>query len=213
MPVVKRWQDLPEWSKIKKYERIRIYKDDAVEIHEEYPGVCFRVLVGRVTVEENGKRIDLESEDNYFSETGHFKVYYRLRYILEYSEIMLICGSWKEVQHLGNFKVQEFKTLLPVNEGTEADYYRNTFFDNHYHDFDEYWIVWEGRGVVQTEGKLIEVEPGDCVCTGKGHHHDFPVVHELISSIALETELEGAMRTGHLWEHRDGKAEPDPERC
>lgn len=206
MPVVKKWQDLPEWSKIKKYERRKVFKDQAIEINESYPQVCFRVLAGRVTVEENGKRVNLETEDNYFSETGHFTVYYRLRYILEYSEIMLMCGNWKEA-HVGNFKVQRFKELPPVNEGTPANYYRNTFFDNHYHDFDEYWIVWDGTGVVQTEGELVEVEPGDCVCTAKGYHHDFPIVHSTISSIALETEPEGQKRPGHLWEQLHGPAE------
>ncbi len=211
MPVVKKWQDLPSWSRIKKYERISIYKDQAVTVSESYPKVCLRVLVGRVTIEENGKIVELESEQNYFSETGQFTVFYRMRYILEYSEIMLICGDWQEAA-MGNFKVQIFKHLPAVNEGTPAAYYRNTFFDNHYHDFDEYWIIWEGAGVVQTEGKLVEVEPGDCVCTGMGHHHDFPIVHSTISSIAFETEPEGQKRPKHLWEQVHGPAAPDPIR-
>lgn len=211
MPVVKRWQDLPEWCKLKKYERIAIYKDQSVEIDENYPKVAIRVLSGRCTVVENGKTTDLERDETYMAESGRFTISYKLRYILEKSEVMLMCGDW-EWAHIGGFMVERFKTLEPVNEGTKADYYRNTFFDNHYHDFDEYWIIWEGSGVVQTEGKLIEVEPGDCVCTGMGHHHDFPIVHSLVSSVALETEPEGQKRPKHLWEHVHGKAEPDPER-
>ena len=49
-------------------------------------------------------------------------------------------------------------------------------FDCHFHDCDEYWILFAGRGIAVSEGKRYEVASGDCVATGMGHHHDFPIV-------------------------------------
>ncbi|MCL2814066.1 MAG: cupin domain-containing protein, partial [Oscillospiraceae bacterium] len=71
------------------------------------------------------------------------------------------------------------------------DYYRNTAFDNHYHDCDEYWIIVEGSGTVYSENKKYEVQAGDCVVTGMGHHHDFPVVDSHIYAVYFETTLGG----------------------
>ncbi|MCZ7543520.1 MAG: hypothetical protein M5R40_08270 [Anaerolineae bacterium] len=66
------------------------------------------------------------------------------------------------------------KSSAPEDRGDPVDYPKETDFDNHYHDCDEYWILWAGRGTVVSEGKFYEVGPGDCVATGMGHHHDFP---------------------------------------
>ena len=100
----------------------------------------------------------------------------------------------------------------PENPGTKTNYYRNTVFENHYHDYDECWIVYKGGGVACNEGKLIEVRAGDCVVTGIGHHHDFPIVQEKVYAIALEPEATGDKRIGHLWEHTHGPAVPRADR-
>ncbi|MGH2616746.1 MAG: cupin domain-containing protein, partial [Thermomicrobiales bacterium] len=89
-----------------------------------------------------------------------------------------------------------------------VSYPKTTSFDSHYHDCDEYWIVWAGRGVAVSEGQEYEVGPGDCVATGMGHHHDFPRVQEPVQAVYFETTLQGAKRRGHLWEHTHGLAQP-----
>ena len=63
-----------------------------------------------------------------------------------------------------------------------------------------------------SEGKSHEVGPGDCVVTGMGLHHDFPIVHEAVKSVYFETGLEGEARRGHLWDHTHGVAVPQAER-
>jgi len=94
------------------------------------------------------------------------------------------------------------------DKGDPVDYPKDTSFDNHYHDCDEYWIVFDGKGIAVSEGESYEVGPGDCIATGMGHHHDFPQVFEPIRAVYFETTIEGKKRRGHLWNHRHGQAEP-----
>jgi mannose-6-phosphate isomerase-like protein (cupin superfamily) len=96
--------------------------------------------------------------------------------------------------------------------GDPAPYPKTTAFDNHFHDCDEYWIVYEGRGVAYSEGRRYALSRGDCLATGMGHHHDFAEVWEPVRAVFFETALEGRQRKGHLWEHTHGPAEPRLER-
>ena len=93
-------------------------------------------------------------------------------------------------------------------QGRPGPYLKTTNFDTHYHDCDEYWVVWGGRGRGGLGGAGYEVGPGDCVATGMGHHHDFARVHEPVRAVYFETTLGGAKRLGHLWEHTHGPARP-----
>lgn len=69
-----------------------------------------------------------------------------------------------------------------------------------------------GRGTAVSEGKHYAVGPGDCVATGMGHHHGFPLVAEPVRAVCFETALEGRKRRGHLWNHTHGPAEPRADR-
>jgi mannose-6-phosphate isomerase-like protein (cupin superfamily) len=122
---------------------------------------------------------------------------------------MLICGEWERAD-VNIFRVERFDA--PTNSGTPCSYYRNTGFDNHYHDYDEFWILYEGSGVVYTENRAFEVDAGDCVVTGSGWHHDFPIVHSPVCAVAVEPMDSNVKRLGHLWEQKDGKAVPDMKR-
>src|SRR5690606_11814494 len=115
-----------------------------------------------------------------------------------------------EVGGSGLFSVH--KSDAPQDRGDPVSYPKETNFDRHYHDMDEYWIVFRGQGVAVSEGKHYEVEAGDCIATGMGHHHDFPLVFEPIRAVFFETTLEGEKRRGHLWEHTHGIARPKAER-
>ena len=103
-------------------------------------------------------------------------------------------------------------SMEPHNAGDLADYERNASFDNHYHDCDEYWIVFSGSGRVVSEGISYEVGVGDCIATGCGHHHDFPMVYEPVSAVFFETTIIGEKRPGHLWNHKHGQAKPNAGR-
>jgi mannose-6-phosphate isomerase-like protein (cupin superfamily) len=125
--------------------------------------------------------------------------------------LIRMAGCWgEEVGGSGLFEVIENKDA--PNPGDPVAGPRNTAFDNHFHDCDEYWIIYAGSGVATSEGKLFDVGPSDCIVTGMGWHHDFPIVHKPVKAVFFETTMEGAKRPGHLWEHAHGPAEPKPER-
>lgn len=71
-------------------------------------------------------------------------------------------------------------------------------FDRHFHDCDEYWLIYKGRAVVASEGQNYEVGPGDVVFTRAGDEHDVLEVSEDLEAYFLEDRLVGQMRVGHL---------------
>ena len=121
--------------------------------------------------------------------------------------LIRMAGRWGE-ECGGSGVFTGVKADAPESRGDPRDYERNTSFDNHYHDCDEYWIIFEGRGVAVSEGKHYEVVPGDCVATAAGQHHDFPLIHEPVKAVYFETTLMGRKRRGHLWENIHGPADP-----
>lgn len=164
-------------------------------------GHCHIVCNGQTTLTEKGVNLDLVSEQGQFevSET------------LSDTTLIRMCGHWgDEVGGSGLFPVG--KSEDPQDKGDPVDYPKETNFDSHFHDCDEYWILFAGRGVAVSEGKHFEVGVGDCVATGMGHHHDFPQVLEPVEAVYFETTLEGKKRLGHLWNYTHGKAQPQPER-
>ena len=123
------------------------------------------------------------------------------------STLVRVTGRWgEETGSSGVFTL--YASGEPLNQGDPTEYERNTQFDNHYHDCDECWIIIEGRGQVISEGIPYEVSGGDCVATGRVHHHDFPWVQEPVLGIWFETTLEEEKRKGHLWNHTHGVARP-----
>ena len=211
MPVVRNYdfKTIPEWSELRKYERITLVRGHGITITAEYPQMAVAVLKGCCTlscgettydlepgmcVEKAGQVLQVESSEKYKA--------------VDKCEIIVIQGKW-EWLHIGFFNVCRFEQ--PYNRGSDAPYYRNTGFDNHYHDYEEDWIITEGSGVIQSEGILCEVKPGDCVCTRMGNHHDFPIVHEFVQALALLYQPKGQCRKGHLWEYQHGKAVPETD--
>ena len=164
-------------------------------------GACRILAAGEAVDAETGTQVDLRSPE------GCFEV----RDVTGDATLIRMCGRWgDETGGSGLFSV-----ATPDNRtdrGDAVDYPKETAFDNHYHDCDEYWIVFAGRGIAVSEGKSFEVGPGDCVATGMGHHHDFPQVSEPVRCVFFETTKEGEKRHGHLWNHEHGLAQPRPER-
>jgi mannose-6-phosphate isomerase-like protein (cupin superfamily) len=71
-------------------------------------------------------------------------------------------------------------------------------FDPHFHDCDEYWLIFKGRAKVRSEGRDFYVNPGDIVCTRTGDEHDFLEVYEDIEAFWLEESTPPGGRIGHL---------------
>ena len=76
-------------------------------------------------------------------------------------------------------------------------------FDRHYHDTDEYWLIYRGRALVLSEGIEYLVGPGDVVCTQAGEEHDVLAVDEDLEAFFWEDALPPGGRTGHL--HRSAE--------
>lgn len=164
-------------------------------------GKCPIAFDGEVAEAEEGSNLDLRSPDAQFE----------VQEVTEDCTLIRMCGRWgEETAGSGLFTVE--KSEAPEDTGDPVDYPKETNFDAHFHDCDEYWILFEGGGVAVSEGKLYEVGPGDCVATGMGHHHDFPVVYEPVRAVFFETTIAGQKRGGHLWEHTHGPAEPQEDR-
>jgi hypothetical protein len=89
--------------------------------------------------------------------------------------------AWCDVTSAGIFKVP-----------------RDGRFDRHYHDFNEYWLVYKGRAKVLSEEREYVVGPGDIVCTRAGDEHDVLEVYEDLEAFWFEEGLEGEGRLGHL---------------
>jgi mannose-6-phosphate isomerase-like protein (cupin superfamily) len=149
---------------------------------------------------KEGQFIDINPADGDWTMTGHADV----------CQFVRLSGRWgDDIAGCGIFHVRESSA---PNKGDAVDYRKNTSVDRHYHDCDEYWIVLEGAGEVVVDYRHSKVRPGDCLCIGMGHPHDFPLVDSEVKAVFFETTLEGRKRTGHLWNHTHGQAQPQPER-
>lgn len=71
-------------------------------------------------------------------------------------------------------------------------------FDRHYHDCDEYWLIYSGKAKVMTEGREFYVGPGDIVCTRTGDEHDVLEVYEDLEGFFFEDALVDGGQVGHL---------------
>ena len=89
--------------------------------------------------------------------------------------------SWSDVTSAGTFRVEP-----------------NGRFDRHYHDCDEYWLVFSGRALVLVGSRTYTVEAGDIVCTPTGTEHDVLGVHETLEAFWFEARTPPGGRIGHL---------------
>ncbi|MCK1513770.1 cupin domain-containing protein [Bradyrhizobium sp. 190] len=122
------------------------------------------------------------------------------------AQVLIFSGRWGT--ELGGCGIFKFGPSTPAwAKGDPVSYPKSTNFDSHYHDCDEYWVIMEGAGTVLVGSRSFEVEAGDCVAIGMGHHHDLPQVRADITAAYFETTLEGKKRFGHLWEHKHGPAD------
>jgi quercetin dioxygenase-like cupin family protein len=89
--------------------------------------------------------------------------------------------SWSDVTSAGTFRIE------PGGR-----------FDRHFHDCDEYWLVFGGRARVMVGPTAYEVEPGDIVCTPTGTEHDVVGVYETLEAFWFEGHTPAGGRIGHL---------------
>jgi mannose-6-phosphate isomerase-like protein (cupin superfamily) len=95
--------------------------------------------------------------------------------------------EWSDVTSAGTFRVEP-----------------NGRFDRHFHDCDEYWLVFSGRASVLVGSQTYTVGPGDIVCTPTGTEHDVMGVYETLEAFWFESTTPPGGRIGHL--HRTSDA-------
>ena len=89
--------------------------------------------------------------------------------------------EWCDVTSAGIFKVP-----------------RDGRFDRHYHDFEEYWLIFKGRAKVMSEDQEYIVGKGDIVCTAAGDEHDVIEIYEDLEAFYFEGPCPPGGKVGHL---------------
>lgn len=100
--------------------------------------------------------------------------------------------SWSDVTSAGIFRVE------PGGR-----------FDRHFHDCDEYWLLFSGRARVSVGPNSYDVGPGDIVCTPTGTIHDVVGVYETLEGFWFEGATPDGGRIGHLHETPEDAAGHD----
>jgi len=106
-------------------------------------------------------------------------------------ELVLVRGHWDAVNEVGSFQFRPEKPL-----------------EYHYHDYNEYWIVYRGSATVQLPGEEIVVKAGQVLANPVGWEHGIRAPHETIEGLGFQTQAVGQRRQGHLL--RDVHGEPVP---
>jgi mannose-6-phosphate isomerase-like protein (cupin superfamily) len=210
MPVFKSGKGLaPKWCEMEYFETVLV---PACSTHRfKRIGLREKLIVvqGNGLISVDGRKVPAVAKSGFDLQTtdGSFEVLQTLERLV----LIRMCGRWGEPT--GGFGIFEVENSgSPKDHGDPVGYRKTTNFDRHYHDCDEYWIVFAGSGVAVSEGNFYELHPGDCLATGMGHHHDFPAVSEPVKAVYFETTLEGQKRLGHLWNHTHGQALPNLDR-
>jgi len=103
----------------------------------------------------------------------------------------------------------------PLKKGNRPDWCQKTAagifristvggtFDCHFHDCDEYWLIFKGKAKITSENQTYYVKSGDIVCTAAGEEHDVIEIYEDLEAFYFEDATPERGRIGHL--HRDGQ--------
>jgi len=191
-------QKFPPWSEVDFIEIIRFETGESRKINKKSKKEIFFIGSGKIQFYFNNVMVILEYGEHVDFPDESITI--EIKNLTNQATLVRIGGCWgEEVGDSGVFRLERSST--PNNIGDAVNYQRNTYFDNHYHDCDEYWIILQGSGEAVTEGERFYVRAGDCIVTRKGAHHDFPIVKETIHGVYFETTLKGKKRKGHLWDN------------
>jgi len=207
MPVIRNYQcdAIPEWSQVKLYKKYYLKEGETLEIDTGCSKAAVFIYAGYVKVEAEDKSWDLCSAkpahapiDYIQLPVGKFKVSTKTfpGFWLSGCEIYVIAGEWVGWTVVSNFMVEN--SLFPENPGDPMDCKTKTTFENHFHDFDEYWIVACGGGYVWDNDTVYEVNPGDMVITKRGTHHCFVETKNFTRCVAFKARLGGLCRLDNL---------------
>ncbi len=145
MPILRNGAgNVPSWCEMTYFE-IRNLKPGGRHVFFRKAQKEKLFLCGGHSVVETGRtRYEARSGDiiSLDGEEGMFRVQNQAN---TEATFVRVCGHWgQETGGAGVFTLD--RSDNPKNIGDPTEYPRNTVFDNHYHDFDEYWIIVAGQG-------------------------------------------------------------------
>jgi mannose-6-phosphate isomerase-like protein (cupin superfamily) len=136
------------------------------------------LLVGEATAESENGRVTLKRGDYLDVPASGLK----LRNLSSTSaELLHIAGHWKQSIRTSMFQFHPDKPC-----------------DYHYHDSDEYWFVFRGHFTLQYDDRYYPMRPGSMLAAGMGYEHGVLDPEEQFEGVGFATQLEGALRDGHL---------------
>ncbi|MBN1300188.1 MAG: hypothetical protein JW995_03145 [Melioribacteraceae bacterium] len=201
MPVLKLNNlKLPKWSELTAIDIFNIQPDSVLNIERKGKKEILFICEGNVDLLFQGNKFKLQQSDitDVIENTGE----YSIKTLLENTIVVRISGCWgDDCGTRGIFSIRNSDFPQNIGDMTDYEQERKTNFDNHYHDCDEYWVIYAGSGKIATEGTIYEIASGTCVATRAGEKHDIVDVYEEIKGVYFESTLIGKKRTGHLWDH------------
>ena len=200
----------PSWCEMESFDIVELTPGESHSFERLSPKEKLIVGRGKCRIRFGEEVVDaVERTDLDVLDEG---ITFEVDEVEEPTTLIRMCGNWgEELGGSGLFSVSKCEERQE-ERGEQVDYPKETSFDAHWHDCDEYWILYEGSGVAVTEDQHYEVKAGDCVATGMGHAHDFPLVHEPVRAVYFETTMIGEKRRGHLWSHTHGTPVPQADR-
>lgn len=195
--------DRPSWVEISDFEIFTLdqaYPDGGIrKLEKNHEREVVVALGGEVIVESELGRATLKRRDWLEIPPGgmavssmrsvttphfHSSAYYP-------AEVIRIGGTWDHINHISIFQFRVDRPL-PV----------------HYHDFNEYWLVFRGHPLATHDGEELQLHPGTLLATRTGHEHGIAQPAETVEGVGLQSRPVGRMRHGHL--HRDVDGPPEP---
>ena len=209
MPVIQSGsKDVPAWCELEDFEIIRMPGEEV----RTFPRRCDReiyVVVNGAPVLTCGDYECKSTDGGYFhlppSRTDDTKIW-----AWHYdTTIVRMVGHWEALATAGVHIVKT--TDEPIKDGRSYDDEKTSDFDRHYHDYQEYWVIYDGEGRLVIGEEFIDTKPGDCIIAPTAWHQDCQFVKGggNLSLVWLGATPRGEKRIGHLYEPKHGTAAPD----
>jgi Mannose-6-phosphate isomerase len=182
-----------DFSEIDEVELFALDQADATNGIREFPDAgqpeLFVALGGEVSIESAQGRLTLRRKDWFVAPPGGVRIMSaRWASPERYApsafypcEVARIRGTWSE---LNSVTVFQFRPENPC--------------ELHFHDFDEYWLIFRGHAEAVIAGERVPVRPGFFHANPMGQEHGLPELSETVEGVCLSTGRRGRRRQGHL---------------
>lgn len=159
--------------------------ESSIHIVPKHPKDRITVVSGQVEVVSECGRVTLHKRDYFDIPASGATITNSGQSMVELVRVM---GHW---DHTVRNEICMFRP------GNPCDY--------HYHDGDEYWVVFRGHFTIDYNGMRIPMKPGELLAAGKGIPHGTLDPEEAMNAIVMAMPLEDAKRDGHLNHKNNGE--------